>query len=127
MIAFRQVISAVLLKYNSSENKLFVCQRNNPRTCLLYLITFNDDEGFNKCGIWYAPLEITVANVDEELTQHQINSLCIDYAILCPCVSSDPYLSSCYSVLYKSWKYRNKNTSQSFPYLSKNLFEKTFT
>ena len=123
MIAFRQVISAVSLKYNSSENKLYVCQRNKPRTCLLYLITFNDDEGFNKCGIWHAPVEITVANVNDELSQHQINNLCEDYAI----VSSDPYLSSCYSVLYKSWKYRDKKSSKSFPYLSNNLFDMTFT
>ena len=126
MISFRQVISAVFLKYNSVVSKLYICQRNNPRTCLLYLITFNDEEGFNKCGIWYAPIEITVANVDDELTQKQINNLASDYAILCPCVSDDPYLSTCYSVLYKSWKYRNRNRTQSFPYLSKNMFDKTF-
>ena len=127
MILFNQAVSAVLLTYHSREPKLYICQRNNPRTCLLYLITFKDHEGFNKCGMWYAPIEVTIANVDDELTQNEIEQKSIDFAILCPCVSDDSNLNSCYTVFYKSWKLRSRKYSQSFPYISKHLFRSTFS
>ena len=126
MITFQQVLSAVLMPYEALEGKLYICQRNNPRTCLLYLVTFNDDNGFNKCGVWYAPMEITVANVDDELSQEQIQRRSIDFAILCPCLSDDSDLRTCYAVLYKNWKYRSRHGTQSFPKLSKHLFRSTF-
>ena len=127
MIIFNQPMSAVLMTYNSTEPKLYICQRNQPRTCLLFLVTFNDNDGFNKCGMWYAPLEITVANIDNELFPIDIKKKAIDYAILCPCVNDDLNLNSCYAVIYKSWKSRSRTELQSFPYLSNPLFQNTFS
>ena len=126
MIHFQEVLSAVVLKYNSPFKKLYICQRNNPRTCLLYLVTFRDSEGFNKCGMWYAPLEISIANVNDELSQEQIHNLSSDFAILIPCVSHNSDLKSCYSVIFKSWTYRNRNNDNSLPRISKRLFKNTF-
>ena len=67
MLMFRKVLSAFSLKYDNGGERLHICQCNNPKTCLLYQVSFNDDEGFNKCGIWYAPVDIEIVNENNEL------------------------------------------------------------
>ena len=125
IIEQKHCISAVYMKYNSESDSIFICQRNSPRHCLIFKVSFKDNDGFNKCGLWYAPIEISVANIGNEITQKDIQSRCVDYVLLCPCISADDSLNECYTVIFKSWRYRYVSGIESVPELSKNMFLST--
>ena len=118
------VISVVYLSYAQQSPRFYICQRTkSPKICSLWEVKFFDNEGFNKCGMWYSPIEIFLVNNDENLTQHDIHLLSDDFAVLCPCISSNKQLHKYYTVICQSWKYRNKYNELSFPSLSEFLFE----
>ena len=90
LLSSGNVISVVYLSLNSRPNGFYICKRCDvPYRCLLFKVSFLDDVGFNKCGIWYAPVQIAVANVGKEMTQSEISILASDYAIMCPCVTNN--------------------------------------
>ena len=91
----------------------------------MYQVSFKDNDGFNKCGMWYAPMEIAVANIDNELSQEEIENKCEDYALLCPCISLEDSLNECYTVVFKSWKYRFPSKTRATPELSMQMFLST--
>ena len=63
-------MSVVYLSLHSKANRFYTCQRsNNPKKCNLFEVTFVDNEGFNKCGLWYTPIHITIVNNGETFTQ----------------------------------------------------------
>ena len=128
MLSSGKVISVVFLSLHSRPHRFYTCQRSNvPHRCLLFQVSFLDDVGFNKCGIWYASVEIAVANVGKEMTQSEIDFLANDYGILCPCVTNNRTLRKQYSVICRSWKYRDKYNRLSLPCASINLFLSTLS
>ena len=124
LIASGKVISALYISLNESEHKFYICKRtDSPRTCVLFQILFNDKEGFNKCGMWYAPISLAVFPVRESWSQPDIDAMADDYVILCPCISANDSFRLSYAVISRSWKYRNKHNDLSLPLLSQTLFE----
>ena len=127
LVGTGKVLSVVYLSIRRKECRFYICQHSTvPKKCILYQISFCDDQGFNKGGIWYAPIEMAVSNVGEEWTQSEIDNNAEDYGILCPCITSNYRLRLSYCVICKSWKYRNKYNALSLPNISYNLFRSTF-
>ena len=123
LILSGNVISAIYLSYNDHTQQFYICQRSNiPYRCYLFKVSFIDDLGFNKCGMWYAPVEVAIVNVGMELSQNEIKDMAIDYGILCPCLSNNRSMRKSYTVVCKSWKYRDKYNRLLLPNLSTNLF-----
>ena len=123
LVSYGKVLSVVYLSLNSNKPKFYICQRSqHPNKCILYKIDFLDETGFNKCGIWYAPIEICVVNIGNEMFQEEVNESSEIYGILCPCVSSNIHLKHTYSVICSNWKYRGKYDILSLPDISMNLF-----
>ena len=124
MASSGKVISVLYLSLNSKANKFYVCQRAlSPRTCMLHEISFQDNFGFNKCGIWYAPIRlIPVVAEGYSFSQRDVNSMADDYGILCPCISKSETLRLAYTVICQSWKYRSRHNELIHPSLSTNLF-----
>lgn len=61
LVSYGKVLSVVYLSLNSNKPKFYICQRSqHANKCILFKIDFLDETGFNKCGIWYAPIEICV-------------------------------------------------------------------
>ena len=124
LIASGKVISALYISINDTEHKFYLCKRTaSPNTCVLFQILQNDNEGFNKCGMWYAPISLSVFPLREFWSQHDIDSMADDYVILCPCISANDSFRLSYAVISRSWKYRNKHNDLSLPLLSQTLFE----
>ena len=122
MIELGKVLSVVYMSLNKKDFKFYVCQYSNkPRTCLLHQISFLDDDGFNKMGLWYAPIEIAVANIGNELTQVEIDNMAEVYGLLYPCISKNFHFKKCYSTICHNWTYRNKHNVLCLPDLSINL------
>ena len=123
IVSFGKVLSLVYLAIDDGDCKFYVCQRSQkPKSCLLYEIQFNDDKGFNKCGIWYAPIDIFVVNVGNELSADAIDNRSEVYGLLCPCISSNVHFKYSYCVICSNWKYRDKHNVLSLPEVSINLF-----
>ena len=123
LIKLGKVLSVVYLSLSGHEARFYVCQHsNNPKSCLLYQVSFLDNDGFNKMGLWYAPIEISIANIGNEKTQAEIDNMTEVYAILYPCISRNRFLKNCYSTICHNWKYRNKHNVLVLPELSINLF-----
>ena len=126
-ISTGKVISVVYLSLRNKAPRFYICQHNDiPKKYSLFQVSFQDDVGFNKCGLWYAPIETAIANVNAEMTQEEINCIAEDYAILCPCLTRNEQLQLSYTVICKSWKYRNKYNVLSLPDVSVNFFRRTF-
>ena len=121
-----KAVSVVYLSYKEKPKRFYICQRSNiPRKCFLFQVSFLDDEGFNKCGLWYAPIQIAIANLGDEMSQEEIYTLADDYAILSPCISNNHAFRLSFGVICKSWRYRDKNNILSLPTISKSLFVST--
>ena len=119
LIVQRNTISVVLTTTMSSFPQYYVCQRDShTKRCKLFTVKFEDVNGFNKCGLWYAPITISTSPLPEKYTRHSINEMASDYGILCPCITSDPNLKCCYTAFSKNWKYRIMSNKHSLPVLS---------
>ena len=119
LITQNDAISVVMKINNDNEVNYYICKRNPAsRTCKLYCINFDDNDGFNKCGLWYAPISISTECLPEQYTRDRINNMLSDYAILAPCISSEPTLRSCYTVFSKKWQYRIMRNQHQSPKLS---------
>ena len=119
-------ISVAILTFHSQREEVFVCQRVKGKNKIkLFSITFDDSEGFNKMGMWYAPISVVPVKDDEEYTPQEISDMATDFGIVCQCVSKFPLLSQCYTVVTQCWKYRNDVGEYSFPMLSKDFFLST--
>ena len=126
LLASNNVISVVYLSYAQQAPRFYICQRTkDPKICVLFEIKFFDNDGFNKCGMWYAPIETFPVTGGEALTQHDIHLMADDFAILCPCIASNKHLQTYYTVICRSWKYRNKYNELTSPSLSEYFFEST--
>ena len=120
---YGKVISVVFMSLDFTTKSFYICQHStNPKECILYKVTFLDDLGYNKCGVWYAPIELSLANENNTISQKDINHFSLIYGILCPCVSRSFHLKSSYAVICNNWKYRDKHNVLSLPEVSVNLF-----
>ena len=90
--------------------------------CTLHEIMFHDKDGFNKCGLWYAPLTISMTTDDRLYSQEDVYDMSIDFAILCPCISKYPSLKNCYTAITKEWNYRTNTGLHVPPEVSLNFF-----
>ena len=114
-----QAVSVVMIHDKENALNYYVCQRiPSTKTCKLYCVNFVDQDGFNKCGLWYAPISISTECLPEQFTRDQINNMLYDYAILCPCISSEPILQKCYTAFSKKWQYRIMRNQHQLPELS---------
>ena len=69
LVSYGKALSVVYMSLNNNNRKFYICQRTqNANQCMLYEISFIEEYGFNKCGIWYAPIEICVVNVGAEMS-----------------------------------------------------------
>ena len=119
-----KVISSLYMKINSNDGRYFICKRKTGENKLsLYLVTFDDEEGFNKLGLWYAPVTIQPFNENNHFSQNEVDTLAIDYCLLFQCLTKYPLLRNCYTVITKSWKYRTNKDELTFPMLSHGLFD----
>ena len=119
-------ISVLYISLNLQRNKFYICQRSSvPKRCILYEVIFVDDEGFNKCGLWYAPIAVKAINNGQSYTQDEVSDMTDDFAILCPCISEINAMKMSFTLICKSWKYRNKHNELSYPSLSKHFFSTT--
>ena len=126
LISSGKVISVLYLSVGSKRSKFYICQRSaTPRSCILFEVRFVDNDGFNKCGMWYAPIEVNIVNEGNTFTPMEIDEMAEDYAILCPCISNNVSLQKYYAIICKSWKYRDKFDDLRLPSLSINLFKGT--
>ena len=119
LINDRDVISVIVLDHNSSKDQFYICQRNQQ--CDKYSlreVIFFDKEGFNKCGLWYSPIQVASSSFSKKVTKAEINNSIIDYALLIPCISSHEFLNCCYTVISKTWKTRTTASKLSLPMLS---------
>ena len=123
LVSYGKALSVVFMSLNNNHRKFYVCQRSqNPKQCLLYEILFNEEYGFNKCGLWYAPIEICVINIGSEITKEEIDDGTEIYGIMCPCISDNIEFKNCYAVICSNWKYRGKNNIIALPDISMNLY-----
>ena len=89
LIQENNVISIIITKCASNQEKYFVSKRcKEGQKCVLHEIKFCDADGFNKCGVWYAPITIEGSPDNKSLDRGSINEMASDFAILCPCISS---------------------------------------
>ena len=122
LIMENNVISIIITKSETKQEKYFVCKRcKEGQNCVLYEVKFCDSDGFNKCGVWYAPITIESSPAFNRLDRGSINEMACDYAILCPCISSIPELKSCYTAFTKNWQYRIRSSSCSHSMISYNF------
>ena len=104
------------------KKSIFICQRvKDSYRCQLFSISFDNKSGFNKCGLWYAPINIESVPLPETYDRGSINEMACDYAILCPCISSVPELKCYYTSFSKKWQYRTKSSSSTYPMMSNNF------
>ena len=126
LVVYGKVISVVYMSLDYDKPSFFICQHSSiPKTCVTFKVKFLDDFGFNKCGVWYAPIEISLSTEGEQMTQEDINNSSSLYGILCPCVSRSLHLRHSYAVICNNWKYRDKHNVISLPEVSMNLFLST--
>ena len=125
LVSSGKVMSVVYLSL-PSNNKFYICQRTRtPNKCVLFQVLFVDNDGFNRCGMWYAPIEVSLVNNDGIYTQNEVHLMSEDFAILCPCITNNEVLKLSYTVICKSWRYRNKYNELMLPSLSTNFFRST--
>ena len=65
---------------------------------------FIDNDGFNTCKMWYAPITATIVNEETTFTQSELHEMAEDYAILCPCISQNHALNRYFTIICKSWR-----------------------
>lgn len=116
LIVNKNVLSGIVIDHEFVRDKFYICQRmRDSNFCAMHEIVFDDEEGFNKCGIWYAPIEVKESASHMEMTKAKIENIVIDYVLLLPCISEHEDLNRCYTVLCKSWKTRTTASKLSFP------------
>ena len=126
LIVYGKVISVVYMSLHNEKPTFHICQHSStPKKCITFKVDFLDDFGFNKCGVWYAPIEISLSTNEKQITQEDINNPCSLYGILCPCISRWTHLRHSYAVICNNWKYRDKHNVISLPEVSMNLFLST--
>ena len=119
LIIERQVISAIVLDHDSTKDRFYICQKiQQSHKFSLREVLFQDKEGFNKCGLWFAPIEVSTLSLSKECTKEEITLSIIDYALLIPCISSHDLLNCCYTVISKNWKTRTTASKLSLPMFS---------
>ena len=119
-ILHKNVLSTILVKDDLDQEQHFVVTKNaTSANYSLFQIVFRDEEGFNKCGMWYAPIKIIIDSELEYSTLDLINDMVLDYALLCPCISKHTSLSCCYTAITKEWRYRNEDGIHNLPTISK--------
>ena len=119
LVSNRNVISGIVIDHESVRDKFYICQRKRETNfCIMHEILFNDEEGFNKCGVWYAPIEVRISTSDAEMTKAKINNIVVDYVLLLPCISDHEDLNCCYTVISREWKTRTTASKLTFPLLS---------
>ena len=122
-----KVVSVVLLKIRIGTMEHFICQRIKGKNKIkLHSISFDDTDGFNKMGMWYAPISVSSLKDDHEYTPQEIYEMAYDFALVIQCISKFSLLRKCYTVLTQSWKYRNEYGEHSYPLLSKDFFLSTY-
>ena len=122
----RKPLSAIVLEEDEIRDCFYLCQKQKDNSkIVLREIKFDDKEGFNKCGLWYAPINLTVSFSNKELSKENIDINVIDYALLIPCISSHEELNSCYTVVTKKWKTRITAAKLAFPALSFDFISST--
>ena len=122
-----KVLSVVLLKNQFGSIDHFICQRIKGKNKIqLHLITFDDTDGFNKMGLWYAPLSVNIKKDTQEYSPKEIHETAYDFGLVCQCLSKFPLLRKCYTVVTQSWKYRNEDGDHCLPLLSKDFFLNTY-
>ena len=61
LIIYGKVLSVVLISFERNDPKFSICQHGKVlKQCLIYKVSFLDDNGFDKCGIYYAPIKISL-------------------------------------------------------------------
>ena len=119
LISDMNVLSGIVIEHESARDKFYICQRmRDSDFCAMHEIKFDDEEGFNKCGIWYTPIEIKDTPSYVEMSKEKIQNLVIDYVLLLPCISEHEILNRCYTVLSRSWKTRTTASKLAFPSIS---------
>ena len=107
LVLDNNVISIIIIKSESNDEKYMICKRvKEGQRCKLYEVQFQDSDGFNKCGVWYAPICIKNQPSSHTYDRGTINEMACDYAILCPCISLISELKTCYTLFTKNWQYR---------------------
>ena len=119
LITEHDAISAVIIENDNKMPIYYICKRIPASgTCQLHRINFADEEGFNKCGLWYAPISISTECLPGQYSRDKISDMLSDYAIAAPCISSEPTLRCCYTVFSKQWQYRIMRNQHQSPKLS---------
>ena len=114
------------LEEDNCRDCFYLCQKQqNNSNIAVKQIQFDDREGFKKCGLWYAPIDIKVSLPNRECMKGDIENIIVDYALLVPCISPHEVLNSCYTVITKSWKTRITSAKLSFPALSFDFISST--
>ena len=127
LIEENDVLSVIVTKSEQNEEDYFICKRiKESSLCQLFKVAFDDKSGFNKCGLWYAPLHIDSVPLSNTYDRGFINEMACDFAILCPCISSVPDLKSCYTLFSKNWQYRTSSFSSDYPTFSYNFILSIF-
>ena len=123
----KSILSCIVMTSALTGNNIYICQKNvQSSSCRLHTVVFDDDNGFNKCGMWYAPITIIRSKAYTNVRKMEIQSMSTDFGILCPCISKNNAYNNCYAMFTKEWKYRSKFGSISFAALSSNLFLSIF-
>ena len=126
LISDMNVLSGIVIEHESARDKFYICQRmRDSDFCAMHEIKFDDEEGFNKCGIWYTPIEIKDSPSYVEMSKEKIQNLVIDYVLLLPCISEHEILNRCYTVLSRSWKARTTASKLAFPSISFDFVSET--
>ena len=122
----RHVISVIVLDLKNRKDEIFICQRSRKSNNIkLHHIAFDDKEGFNKCGLWYAPFQFEISSDAVEYTKNEIDTMVVDYALMLPCMSCHDFLSCCYAVISREWKTRTTASKLSLPMLSYDFVSST--
>ena len=124
LISDRKVFSIIVMQSQSQDLQYLLCKRlQQSKLCQLIPVQFQDNLGFNKCGLWYAPLSFDDTVPLTNLSRARVNKMATDYAVLCPCISSVDDLNICYTVFTRNWKYRIAPNILSHPTLSFNFIQ----
>lgn len=124
LLSKRNVISLIVTANNSQDPQFLLCKRlHKSKMCELISVTFKDNEGFNKCGIWYAPSSFNDSPNVTNISRGEVDNMATDYAVLCPCISHVDELNICYTILTRNWKYRIAPNCLSYPILSFSFIE----
>ena len=119
------ILSTIIIKRDTTEIH-YVCQKGETKERYVIIpIRFCDEDGFNKCGMWYAPIMILKNNTLGTFTKKELNDMAHDFGLLCPCISKYPSLRACYTAFTKDWYYRTNLGSHELPVLSKEFFLNT--